>query len=262
MADENVLTGECDGHLKAQRRRAADRGGDAHLRRPGVQSSTPRSTSGQTARIPARDRRQQPRARVLSSIFGCNLARSTCEVRRGRRPENAGGVDHAAFDAACRSAHHRRGNRSSTTPATPHGRSRRAPHLRPARSRATRTWACSSWRSGLPYDTDEGRDARRVITALMHGEAYDAVGEDGERSRRTVPATRRASEPFLPRHERKQPHSAPGHRSSASHVDIEGDTDRFEVSKRRVGTGARARRGSTDSATRRRPSRADGTIGF
>ena len=158
----------------------------------------------------------------------------------------------------------RRRSRSSSPPrrsssATPTTRPRRSPRRRGASASsasATPTSARCSWRSGLPYDSDDGRAWAAAITALMTGHAYATSradrGADG--AVRRLPRERRA--------DARRAADAPG-RGRQDRRGAASPTELLSAAAGGLGRRRRARRESTACATpRRRVLAPTGTIWF
>ena len=159
------------GHLPGPRPLPRDRRGGAPVRRPGHAVRHHRSTTGTPARRP---RASTPRNPCCEYMFlddsACNLA--SLNLMQFREPSDGelrrGVPSGTRWTWCCWPGDHRR--LQQATPPTAitensHAFRPLGPGLRQPRARC-------SWRAGLPYDSEQGRDYAAAITALMCGEAY------------------------------------------------------------------------------------------
>ena len=176
----------------------------------------------------------------------CNLASiNLMKFVEPEGSENAGELDAAAFEAACRTLITAQeilvDNSSYPTEAI----ARNSHAYRPLGLGYANLGALLMSR-GLPYDSDAGRDYAAAITALMHGAAYAQSAQDRARSRRSVRRLREEPRAVPARHA-QAPRRAQGHRP---HPRARSSSSR---PPRRCGRRSSSSASSTASATRRRP---------
>ena len=237
-----VRDGAVDGHLQGARPDAADRRGDAHLRRS---RHAVRHHRQRLAHLPEHGAHQREQPVLGVHVPGRLGVQPGVDQPDEVRATRTASSTSSAFEAACRTLITAQeilvDNSSYPTPAI----AKNSHDYRPLGLGYANLGALLMSR-GLPYDSDAGRDYAAAITALMHGAAYAQSAKIARDHGGPFAGYEKNREPFL-RVMRK-------HRAALKDIDkTHVPKDLLRGGEDGVGRGRSSSASSTATATRRRP---------